>query len=183
MLENITKKYDVILADPPWFYRGTPGQMAYAGNHYPLMRDEELLRLPVASIANPKSALFLWATCPRLDFAVECLKAWGFFYRGVAFVWVKTRSDGTPIGARGVRTSFVKPTTELVLVGSTQKSGAPITLASQKVRQVVTATPTKHSAKPCEIRKRIEEMYPNASKIELFARERPAGWDVWGNQV
>jgi len=42
---------------------------------------------------------------------------------------------------------------------------------------------TKHSKKPDEIRKRIERMFPSQTKIELFAREKIKGWDVWGNEV
>ena len=41
----------------------------------------------------------------------------------------------------------------------------------------------KHSAKPSEVRKRIEEMFPEQSKLEMFAREAPEGWDVHGNEV
>jgi N6-adenosine-specific RNA methylase IME4 len=42
---------------------------------------------------------------------------------------------------------------------------------------------TRHSAKPEEIRNRIEKMYPISRKIELFARTSRAGWDVFGNQA
>ena len=42
---------------------------------------------------------------------------------------------------------------------------------------------TKHSAKPNEIRNRIFQMFPTQNKIELFAREKHDGWDVWGNEV
>jgi site-specific DNA-methyltransferase (adenine-specific) len=41
----------------------------------------------------------------------------------------------------------------------------------------------KHSAKPSEVRKRIEEMFPEQNKIELFARAATEGWDVHGNEV
>ena len=41
----------------------------------------------------------------------------------------------------------------------------------------------KHSKKPDEVRKRIEEMFPTQKKIELFARQKTEGWDVWGNEV
>ena len=57
----------------------------------------------------------MWATGPKLDFAIECIKAWGLTYRGMGFVWVKTKKDGTPIGAQGVRPSIVKPLSEYVL--------------------------------------------------------------------
>jgi len=41
----------------------------------------------------------------------------------------------------------------------------------------------KHSDKPNEIRTRIETMFPTQNKIELFARQKTEGWDVWGNEV
>ena len=40
----------------------------------------------------------------------------------------------------------------------------------------------RHSKKPDEFRKMIEEVSPG-KRIELFAREKVAGWDVWGNEV
>ena len=34
-----------------------------------------------------------------------------------------------------------------------------------------------------ETRKRIVELIGDLSKIELFARQKTTGWDVWGNEV
>jgi len=34
-----------------------------------------------------------------------------------------------------------------------------------------------------EARKRIVELLGDLPRIELFARERVEGWDVWGNEV
>ena len=50
---------------------------------------EELCALPVADLAAPDSALFLWATFPQLPEALRLIKAWGFTYKTVAFVWLK----------------------------------------------------------------------------------------------
>lgn len=174
--------YPVILADPPWSYYGSPTKMGAAGKEYALMEDEDLLALDVP-LADP-GVLFLWATGPRLDFALECIQSWGLHYRGVAFVWVKTRADGiTPIGAQGVRPSIVKPTTEFVLAASTHAKGRPLPLASESVRQVVLAPKREHSRKPDEVAQRIEALYPHARKLEMFARERRRGWDAWGNDI
>ena len=175
--------YDVILADPPWDHYGSPNKWAAAGKEYPLMTDEELLKFPIKDWMNDKSVLFLWATCPRLDFAVECIKSWGLEYRGVGFVWVKTKQDGTPIGAQGVRPSIVKPLTELCLCASSVKKGRPLPLGSEAVVQTVFAPRGRHSEKPAEVRTRIELLYPDSTKIELFARERVYGWDAWGLEV
>jgi hypothetical protein len=40
-----------------------------------------------------------------------------------------------------------------------------------------------HSEKPIIVYEFIEQMYPDLPKIELFARSRRTGWDVWGNEV
>ena len=39
-----------------------------------------------------------------------------------------------------------------------------------------------HSAKPEEMRKMIEKV-SYAPRIELFAREKHEGWDVWGDEI
>ena len=79
--------YSIIYADPPWQYQRSKVQGA-AENHYPTMGIDELCALPVADLAAPDSALFLWATFPQLPEALRLIKAWGFQYKSVAFVWL-----------------------------------------------------------------------------------------------
>ena len=45
--------------------------------------------MPVADLAAPDSVLFLWATFPQLPEALRLIKAWGFQYKSVGFVWLK----------------------------------------------------------------------------------------------
>lgn len=197
--------YEVVYADPPWWYYGDPNKMAAAGKHYDLMTDEQLRALPVRKKCKKSAVCFLWSTGPRLDSAMDLIRAWGFAYRGVGFVWVKTRKDGHVIGAQGVRPSIVKPTTEFVLTGtlgefqgplpegvevefvlagSTKPLGRPLPLESESVKQVVFAPRGAHSEKPPEVRSRIELLYGNRPRLELFARgfEVP-GWDRFGNEL
>ena len=178
-------KFDVILADPPWSYYGKQDKWGAAAKFYPTMTDDELLALPVARLAHVSSVVFCWATCPRLDFAIKMLEHWGFAYRGVAFVWVKTKKSDplVPIGARGVRPSIVKPTTELVLAASMTAKGRPLPLADESVPQVVLSPVSEHSRKPPGVHDRIERLYPVAKRIELFARRRVPGWASWGNEL
>ena len=51
------------------------------------------------------------------------------------------------------------------------------------LKQMVFAERTRHSAKPNVVRERIVAMLGDRPRIELFAREKSAGWDVWGNEV
>ena len=55
---------------------------------------DELCALPVADLAAPDSALFLWATFPQLPEALRLIKAWDFQYKSVAFVWLKKNRPG-----------------------------------------------------------------------------------------
>lgn len=51
------------------------------------------------------------------------------------------------------------------------------------IPQLVEAIRTRHSEKPEEVRRRIEELFGDVPRIELFARKRFHGWDCWGNEV
>ena len=84
--------------------------------------------------------------------------------------------------AAGIRPTIVKPLTELVLGFSTEKTGRPLPLASESVVQTVFAPRREHSRKPDEVAKRIEELYPEATKLEMFSRESREGWAAFGNE-
>ena len=179
----ISKEFQLVLADPPWPYYGDPNKMAAAGKHYDLMSMEELEAMPVKEICSKKAACFMWATGPRLHEAVDLMRAWGFHYRGVAWVWVKTRQDGEIMGPAGVPPTFVKPTTEFIIAGTTNKVGRPFPIQTSKMRQVVLAPRGKHSEKPAVFHKNIEELCGDVKKIELFAREPKEGWVTTGFEL
>ena len=80
------KKYKIIYADPPWRYARSKVQGA-AEKHYPTMSIEELCALPVKEIADKDCILFLWATFPQLKEALQLIKAWGFTYKSVRFLY------------------------------------------------------------------------------------------------
>jgi N6-adenosine-specific RNA methylase IME4 len=70
---------------------------------------------------------------------------------------------------------------EICLIG--KKGNIPSPRGARNIRQFLSEQKTKHSSKPQEIRKRIEMMFPEQNKVELFARQKIEGWDVWGNEV
>ena len=185
MIPLPNKKYSILLADPPWMYYGDPNKPQAAGKHYSLMTTDDICRIPVQAITAKNAACFMWATGPKLPEALKVMSAWGFHYRGIAYVWVKTNAAGKIISGQGTRPTFVKPTTEIVLVGSTSKTGRPLPLLTEAQGQVVLAPRpnNKHSSKPAEIRHRIVELLGDVPRVELFAREAVDGWDCWGNEV
>ncbi len=179
-LASLPTTYKVLYLDVPWKYYGDPDKDQAAGKHYNQMPFEELAALPVRERICAPGVALIWATCPKLDEAVDLIRAWDLHYRGVAYVWVKTTQDGRVIDGQGVRPSTVKPTTELVLVGATESVGRPLPILTGSQGQVVFAPRGEHSEKPNEVRWRIEELFGDVPRLEMFARRRYVGWDAWG---
>lgn len=175
--------YDIVYADPPWWYYGSRLKDAAAAKHYPLMTQDDLAKLPVRAIMPKRGALFLWATCPRLNFAIDLIAKWGLHYRGVAYVWVKVNGRNQIIAGQGVPPTFTKPTTELVLAATTMPTGRPFPLRDLAQGQVVLERRAEHSRKPAIFRRLIEELCGKRPRIELFARESSHGWDAWGAEL
>ena len=168
--------YSVIYADPPWQYRNNKGQ-GVAENHYNTMSMDELRALPVADLAAKDCALFLWITCPMLNEVWAILDAWGFQYKSVAFVWIKqNKKVPTLFWGMGY---WTRANAELCVIAT---KGSP-KRHSRSVHQVIVSPVEEHSKKPDEARKRIEKLMGDVPRIELFARQKSPGWDVWGNEV
>ncbi|HEY9086320.1 MAG TPA: MT-A70 family methyltransferase [Candidatus Tyrphobacter sp.] len=178
-----SKTYDIAYVDPPWYYYGSPIKDAAAAKHYPLMDLDELAAIDIRRLLNKSAAVFLWATCPRLNFAIELISRWGLYYRGVAYVWVKTNQRGAIISGQGVPPTFTKPTSELLLVATTKPTGRPFPILDLAQSQVILHPRAGHSEKPRVFRRRIEELCGDRSRIELFARSQAPGWDSWGAEV
>ncbi len=174
-----TKKYNIIYADPPWQYKtySPKGQDRSAENHYPTMCIDDIKTLPVSQLAADDCVLFMWITFPFMKEAFAVLDSWGFQYKTVAFVWVKQNkvSDSLFWGMG----HWTRANAELCILAT---KGHPRRVSSC-VHQVIMTHIERHSQKPEEARKRIVQLMGDLPRIELFARHKPDGWDVWGNEV
>lgn len=175
------KKYQIIYADPPWQYNSRANHKTRfrggACGHYSLMSMNQIKALPIGDLAESNAVLFLWVTFPYLDVQIRLFEHWGFKYRTLGFSWIKTNSrNGKPFFGVGY---YAKSNCEVCLMGMKGQL-KPI---SNRVSSVVISPRRKHSQKPDEVRDRIVELFGNLPRIELFARERTQGWDVWGNEV
>ena len=141
------------------------------------MSIDELCALPVAELAAPDSALFLWATFPQLPEALRLIKAWGFTYKSVAFIWLKKnrRADSWFYGLG----FWTRSNAEVCLLAT---RGRPRRRAAN-VHQFIISPIEGHSKKPDEAREKIVALMGDLPRVELFARQTPPGWDVWGNEV
>lgn len=172
-------QYSVIYADPPWQYRtySKKGQGRSAESHYPTMSLDDIKALPVGELAAKDCALFMWATFPCLLEAFQVLEAWGFEYKTIAFVWIKqNRISDSLFWGMGY---WTRANAELCILAT---KGHPKRVNSG-VHQVIMSHVEQHSKKPDEARDRIVQLMGDVPRIELFARQSPDGWDVWGNEV
>ena len=175
------KKYKILYADPPWKYGGGRNKSfeGLAVDHYPVMRDKEILALPIKQLADDSGAiLFLWATPPKLDVAFDVISAWGFRYRTIGFTWVKQNKDGSPFFGLGF---WTRSNAEHCLIGTIGKD-YPRRI-DNTISSVVMTQRMRHSQKPPEVREKIVRLVGDLPRIELFARDRADGWDAWGNEV
>ena len=123
------------------------------------------------SLADENCELYLWTTQKYLPDAFEVIKDWGFKYCQT-LTWCKT-PRGT--GQGGV----FCPTTEFLILG--RKGKAPKTTRIDTTWWNVKRT-TKHSKKP-EFFQDLIETVSDVPRLEMFARRKREGWDVWGNEV
>ena len=186
------KKYQIILADPPWKYRqgksmGTQFQGA-CDRYYNTMDINELCKLRIADITDKDCILFLWATFPQLVEALQLIKAWGFEYKTLGFNWIKLNKDGTPFFGVGY---YTKSNGEICLLAT--KGNPHKFIKDNSISQIIMTQKRKHSSKPTNVREKIVQLLGDRPRIELFARGSKEkdmlgynefeGWDVWGNEV
>jgi N6-adenosine-specific RNA methylase IME4 len=177
-------RYDIIVNDPPWTFGNANitracGCREKADYHYKsYMTLKQIKDMPVHLISAPVSCMFLWSTGAHLDFALECLKHWGFKYSGVCFTWIKTKN--------GKVTKNVGPWTmkgcEFCLLGTKGKANSTL-LKVRNTADVLFSERGGHSEKPDLLYTNLENMFPGTKRIDLFARKERPGWDAFGDEV
>lgn len=175
---DLLRKYQIIYADPPWAYK----DKALAGNRgacckYPTQSAEWLENLNVGAIADKDCVLFIWVTMPKLNEVFDLIKAWDFEYKTCAFTWVK-RNKISPSWFWGMG-RWTRANAELCLLAT---KGHPKRVAAN-IHSVIDTPIERHSQKPAVTRDRIVALCGDLPRIELFARQKTEGWDVWGNEV
>ncbi|WP_025155267.1 MT-A70 family methyltransferase, partial [Morganella morganii] len=168
------KKYDLLLADPPWSYSNKSSNGA-ADNHYNTTRLHHLTRIKIPECSSDNAVLCMWYTG---NFALEAIKlaaAWDFKVKNMfCFAWVKlNKNAGGRIDKKPPEDFFdfmeilnsetkincgnyTRQNIEMCLI-ATRGKGLPRRSAS--VRQIVYSCLGEHSEKPKEVHHRLEELY------------------------
>lgn len=172
--------YDVILADPPWDFKvwnKNTGSGRSTSAHYLTMNLDEICALPIQKLANKNCALFLWGVWPRVFDCKDVLEAWGFRYATKAWTWIKTdKNNMKAVMGMGY---YTRANDEFCLLAIRGKM--PVAVHDELA--LIFSPRKKHSQKPIEQYCKIDHLYPNTKRLEMFARKAHPGWDVFGNQV
>jgi N6-adenosine-specific RNA methylase IME4 len=169
--------FSIIAADPPWrfaTYSQKGKEKKSAELHYGTMTLEDIRALPVASLAAPDCALFLWTTAPMLAEGMRVMTEWGFQYKSFG-VWGKTTRHGKIAFGTGYR---LRSACEPFLVGT---RGNPKNTRGE--RSLIMAGVREHSQKPDEFYALVERWMPEARRLDLFSRTRRSGWSAFGDEI
>jgi N6-adenosine-specific RNA methylase IME4 len=176
---SVQGKFGTILIDPPWRSRRRSDKIAAEHerlDRYHTMSFEEIRELPIFHVAAEQSHLYLWVPNALLEEGMTLMQHWGFAYK-TYLVWCKTRKDGLP-DSGGVGFYF-RNVTEMVLFGS--KGDLQTLEPGRNQVNIIFSPKTRHSRKPEELYRIIEECSPGPY-LELFARQRRDNWTQWGNE-
>lgn len=185
---KIESKFQICVLDCPWSYYNSEADSKTANgsvlNHYNTLSQKDLCNLPIKNILAKDALVFVWATSSKLHYAIECIEKWGLHFRGVAYVWIKTKQTGEIINGQGVPPTYTKPTTEYLLLATQKPQGRPIPIKRYNQAQVVLSPRGKHSEKPEIFYDMIDEMVDsNLLKIDIFARRHREGWTCVGDAL
>lgn len=181
-------KFNVVIADPPWFEQGGGKVKRGAQRHYDLMKTDAIIELltdpvlcePMTRVDEEKSALFLWVTNNFLLDGLRVMDALGYRYI-TNLVWAKDRSGlgyyfhgQHELCLFGVKGKWERPT-KVPGINSTLLGGGLITHPKDENGKII------HSRKPSQLAAMIEQRF-DGPYLELFSRESRPGWEAWGKE-
>jgi len=182
-----------------------------SASQYDVLDTQAIIDLQVNKLAHQTSVLNLWVVGSMLEEGMDTMKSWGYKQKQ-SWVWVKTKKDSlAPLQSQVLKVirkespkdykelitkafdEFVmdevlnfymghlfRQTHELVLMGTRGKYTK--LLKNRAQRSVHLSQIGEHSEKPSALQDRLDIMFPNVHKLEMFARRDRPGWTCIGNE-
>jgi N6-adenosine-specific RNA methylase IME4 len=179
-----------------------------ASGKYDLAGLDEICSMPIPDVMADDALMFLWVTGPHLAPGnhEKVLRAWEFEPITVAFVWVKIaksfvrkcagdpwwlagrlKTNGRNVydvlidGTRKLPGHYTASNTEYVILG---KRGKPPMPEVKMFPQLIFAPLFRqHSRKPDRVHEFCDLAWPDARKVEFYARRPYPGWTCLGYDV
>lgn len=177
------KKYDVIYTDPPWEQKkggkkkARPNSSGGCLDYQTLSLQEiKVIHEKVTNeLCNEKHNVFLWTINKYLVDAQKMMEELGYTLHA-RIVWNKTTGMAPAYTVR-FQTEY------LLWFYKKGKMLMPRKEVRGKYPDIMVESVRRHSQKPIAAYEMLENMFPNAAKLEMFARQTRDGWDCWGNEV
>ena len=175
------KKYQVILADPAW-QQSKGGKKSVRPNSsgekldYKVISLDEIkqILLKASFLGDANRVFFVWTIDKYLHETERIMIDLGYKLHA-RMIWNKVT---------GIPAAFTIRYGHEYLLWFYKEKLLPVAKEERgKIHSVFTEQVKRHSQKPEISYQIIERLYPNTNKLELFARQKRQGWDVWGNEV
>lgn len=172
-IPKLVGEYRTIVADPPWEVERGPEWASNGAARplvYPTMTLDQIFNLPVSLLSCRDAHLYIWTINKYIEQTYGLARAWGFEPSTLLF-WLKQPRG---IGLGGTFVQCVEP------ILFCRKGSLP---AKRRYDRNWWGWPRgEHSQKPEEFQTIVESVSPGPY-LEMFARRKRDGWDVWGNEV
>lgn len=192
---DVSKKFDLVLLDPPWPNRSVKRTHKTAHSTYSTAQSLEdiyqlLMGMDLDILMADSCLVAIWITNkPAVrdlvlgenglfdSWGVELIEEW---------VWLKTTVSGEPVTP--IDSVWRKPYEILLLGRKSKQYSFPLKdrpkAHSQITRKVIVSVPDLHSRKPC-LKELFRQYVPDDNRyraLEVFARHLVAGWWSWGDE-
>lgn len=175
-------KYGIIYTDPPW--KQTKGNKRKCRPNQGKQLDYETLSMEEIkeihshvskNLCEEKHNIFMWTIDKYLHETEQMTKELGYELHA-RMIWDKEN---------GVAPAFTVRFSHEYLLWFYRKGQIlmPCDEMRGKYTTVLREQATKHSKKPMCAYEMLDNMFPYARKLEMFARNERNGWDCWGNEV
>lgn len=183
-----------------------------ATSKYKTMTVDQMLEIDVPSITAEDCVLFMWWVGSMPLEAIKLAEGWGFKLKTMTgFNWVKTTESKernklldfailacSRFLAKSKYSEIVFQALEAFKqklffgMGFWTRAGSECCLIavkgkikpiSKSVRSVVISPIGEHSEKPYTIAHQIVKLCGDLPRLEMFARDKKEGWDLFGNEV
>ena len=169
-------EYSLVYADPPWqvkksgLRKSRPNQ-GKSLDYKTITCDE--IKIILSNYSNAK-VFFIWTVDKYLHECESIMKSFGYKLHS-RIIWDKLN---------GIAPAFTVRFSHEYLLWFYRSPMEKISIDQRgKWSTVLKEKSTKHSKKPSIAYEFIESLYPNLSKIELFARSYREGWWSMGDEL
>jgi N6-adenosine-specific RNA methylase IME4 len=184
-----------------------------ASSNYSVMTDDEIMNLDIPGVCASECVLVFWVPSSKISFGVKCCENWGFTVsqtfvwvktkqnplinlgKDIYKILKKEKKEDlkklisekiVEFDVGDVLNFFMghcfRQTHEIALIATKGKYTKLLKNRSQRSVDISPALP-KHSQKPEELQNRLDIMFGDVKKLELFARRERNGWNTLGNDI